>query len=177
MEPATHQSKQISSYFRFADRKYDIGFGFDPVSDNYKLVILSENLRFAMVYHSNSDNWIEISVSDNVFDNIRGVHSTSSVTIVKDCPYWSFCRYTKERYLTATAVKFDAGRNEFKLLPELFCDRKGFSGGEIGLWWHRGFLAVRLCFMIVVSFAVMIAKRIRLICSLIHLLQLQLIRE
>nr|XP_017218913.1 PREDICTED: uncharacterized protein LOC108196229 isoform X2 [Daucus carota subsp. sativus] len=130
MEPATHQSKQISSYFRFADRKYDIGFGFDPVSDNYKLVILSENLR-----------------------------------------------YTKERYLTATAVKFDAGRNEFKLLPELFCDRKGFSGGEIGLWWHRGFLAVRLCFMIVVSFAVMIAKRIRLICSLIHLLQLQLIRE
>lgn len=87
----------------------DIGFGFDPVTDNYKLVILSEHLRFAMVYDSNSDNWIEISVPDNVFDNIRGVYSTSSVTIVKDCPYWLFCRYTNDRYMTATAVKFDAG--------------------------------------------------------------------
>ncbi|XP_017219713.1 F-box/kelch-repeat protein At3g06240-like [Daucus carota subsp. sativus] len=122
--PATHQSKETFAEARFADRAYDIGFGFDPVSDNYKLVILSEDLRFAMVYHSNSDNWIEISAPDNVFDNIRGAYSTSSVTIVKDCPYWAFCRYTKDRHMMATAVKFDAGRNEFKLLPEFVCEHR-----------------------------------------------------
>ncbi|KAL1807618.1 hypothetical protein ACET3Z_024608 [Daucus carota] len=114
--PATHQSKETSAAARFADRAYDIGFGFD--------LILSEHLRFATVYHSNSDNWIEISVPDNVFDNIRGAYSTSSVTIVKDCPYWTFCSYTEDKHMAATAVKFDAGLNEFKLLPEFVCEHR-----------------------------------------------------
>ncbi|XP_017239259.1 putative F-box protein At1g33530 [Daucus carota subsp. sativus] len=78
--PATHQSKEILAPVRYADRKYNIGFGFDHVSENFKLVILSKDLRFARVYYSNSDDWINISVPHNVFKNISRTISTSSVT-------------------------------------------------------------------------------------------------
>ncbi|KAL1819049.1 hypothetical protein ACET3Z_013918 [Daucus carota] len=91
--------------------------------------MLSEDLRYARVYYSNSDNWINISVPHNVFTNISGTTSTNSVTIVKDCPYWTFSRYTKDyKHMDLTALKFDAVRNEFKLMPGFFCDKvRGFE--------------------------------------------------
>lgn len=76
-----------------------------------------------------SDDWIDISVPDNLFLKERENFLDSSVTIVKDCPYWTFAKDIHGPMLLLTgvyftAVKFDTVSNEFKVLPEFYFDVK-----------------------------------------------------
>lgn len=131
--PAIHQSKE----FTLPPHRYsvsdNIGFGFDTVSNDYKVVVLSVDKRSATIYCSNSDSWIDICVPDNVFPKHKGYHSNSPAIIVKNCPYWTLARYTLNRHpcdrmlmvftaVSLIAVKFNAASNEFNLLPELYID-------------------------------------------------------
>ena len=64
--------------------------------------------------------------------DVPAVHILLIVTIVKDCPYWTFSKYTRDKHMNDTtcliALKFDAVRNEFKLMPGFFCDEeRGFE--------------------------------------------------
>ncbi|KAL8110243.1 putative F-box protein At1g47790 [Apium graveolens] len=48
--PAIHQSKEFSIPPRRPRHSwYPIGFGFDPISDNYKVVVLSPDLKFDLI--------------------------------------------------------------------------------------------------------------------------------
>lgn len=130
--PAIHQSREflmppqrINCHFGL------IGFGFDPVSDNYKVVVVSSDSRFASVYNSDSDDWIDISVPHNVFRRKKRNFVEGYITIVKDCPYWPFTEYAasdmydmivESSVTSLTLVKFDTGSNEFKVLPEFYFD-------------------------------------------------------
>ncbi|XP_074364445.1 putative F-box protein At1g19160 [Apium graveolens] len=142
--PAIHQSKEFTLPPSCCGDQMEFkGFGFDPLSDNYKVVVLARNLRSATVYYSNSDSWINLLVPENVYVlQDRGKISNSCITTIKDCPYWTFHRYKHNRHpdeqrqivsttFYLTAVKFDTGSNEFNLLPEFHFDLnllEGFYG-------------------------------------------------
>ncbi|KAL1805899.1 hypothetical protein ACET3Z_028967 [Daucus carota] len=89
----------------------------------------TDDLSSAMVYYSNSGDWIDISVPGNVCADFSRTNLTNRVTIVKDCPYWTFRRYPKDKHMNGTncliALKFDAVCDEFKLMPGFFCDKVG----------------------------------------------------
>ncbi|XP_074336408.1 F-box/kelch-repeat protein At3g23880-like [Apium graveolens] len=135
--PAIHQSKESTvpvPPHRYCVSDY-IGFGFDPASNNYKVVVLSVDKRSATIYCSNSDSWIDIYVPDNVFPKDKAYYSNKPPIIVKNCPYWTLVRYTHNRHpcnsmlgvmvftsVSLIAVKFNVASNEFNLLPQLDID-------------------------------------------------------
>nr|XP_017229779.1 PREDICTED: F-box/kelch-repeat protein At3g23880-like [Daucus carota subsp. sativus]XP_017229780.1 PREDICTED: F-box/kelch-repeat protein At3g23880-like [Daucus carota subsp. sativus]XP_017229781.1 PREDICTED: F-box/kelch-repeat protein At3g23880-like [Daucus carota subsp. sativus]XP_017229782.1 PREDICTED: F-box/kelch-repeat protein At3g23880-like [Daucus carota subsp. sativus]XP_017229783.1 PREDICTED: F-box/kelch-repeat protein At3g23880-like [Daucus carota subsp. sativus]XP_017229784.1 PREDI len=131
--PAIHQSKEFTLPPNCFDYIEYMGFGFDPVSNNFKVVLLSSDFRSASVYNSDSDSWTNVFVPDNVHLLMKKERTflTDSMTIVKDCPYWRFITFAKAPAtdttdtLTPTSLtpmKFDAGSNDFILLPEFHFD-------------------------------------------------------
>ncbi|XP_063941992.1 putative F-box protein At1g47765 [Daucus carota subsp. sativus] len=118
--PAIHQFKELT----IPPHKYsvlsNVGFGYNSASTDYKVVVLSVDKRSATLYCSSSNSWIDISVPDNVFPKDCNYQLTGPAIIAKDCPYWTFIRYS--RFKVFIALKFDAGSNKFKLLPGLHID-------------------------------------------------------
>lgn len=155
--PAIYQSKEFthsSGHYCVLDH---IGFGFDRVSNDYKIVVLSMKKRSAIVYCSKSDSWIDIRVPDNVFPKNRAYNSNRLAVIAKDCPYWALSRYTSDRHsgnsmrtvLTAvyfSVVKFNAGSNEFKLLPELYIDISAYGASSE---FHFQFVDMKDCLTLI----------------------------
>lgn len=133
--PAIQQYKEFAypvikdSYFPTG-----IGLGFDPVNNDYKVVVcyLQGDSKCAYVYSSSSNLWTDLFIPDDVFDIAKypwGRHWERNVApkaIVKDCPYWIICTQpgSNEMY---KPVKFDAGSNEFKLLPSYTSRDKEFE--------------------------------------------------
>ncbi|XP_074335868.1 F-box/kelch-repeat protein At3g23880-like [Apium graveolens] len=137
--PAIHQFKEFNfpPGIRGSHTSRDVvGFGFDPVSNDYKVVFCRVFLnnrfvcpskfdkRSAFVYSSNSDKWSDLIIPDNVFPAASEVQIPYfSNTIVKDCPYWiSFPnRWPEEPFVPLVLVKFDTTSNVFNLFPEFHC--------------------------------------------------------
>jgi len=63
-----------------------MGLGYDAANDNYKVVLLSDDLRSASVYESRSDSSIDIIVLHNLLSK-NALEKRTPTTIVKDCPY------------------------------------------------------------------------------------------
>lgn len=130
--PAIHQFKESNfppGRIRVgsSSTKEVVGFGFDSVSNDYKVVVCRISLknRSAFVYSSNSDKWSDLIIPDYVFpaSNVQ-IPYLSNIT-VKDCPYWTTfpsCS-PEEQFVPLVPVKFDTRSNEFKLLPEFQCKR------------------------------------------------------
>ena len=65
--------------------RYSMGFGYDAANDNYKVVVMSADLRSASVYESRSDSWIDITIAHNMFSK-NALEKWTPTIIVKDCP-------------------------------------------------------------------------------------------
>ena len=96
-----------------------MGLGYDAANDNYKIVVLSDDLRSASVYETRPDSWIDIIVPHNMSSK-NALEKWTPTTIVKDCPYWTCSRLSSDEMflLSLGVVKFDATSDKFKLLPE-----------------------------------------------------------
>ena len=96
-----------------------MGLGYDAANDNYKIVVLSDDLRSARVYETRPDSWIDIIVPHNMLSK-NALEKWTPTTIVKDCPYWTCSRLSSDEMflLSLGVVKFDATSDKFKLLPE-----------------------------------------------------------
>nr|XP_017221302.1 PREDICTED: F-box/kelch-repeat protein At3g23880-like [Daucus carota subsp. sativus] len=118
--PTIHQYKEFtlppSGDYNFC---YNTGLGYDAANDNYKVVVLSADLRFASVYESRSDSWIDIIIAHNMFSK-NALEKWTPTIIVKDCLYWTCSRLSSDEMflLSLGVVKFDATSEKFKLLPE-----------------------------------------------------------
>lgn len=165
--PAIHQSKEFFLPPRCRrDHIYNIGLGFDPASNSYKVVVLSVGLRSATVYSSCSDSWFDIIVPEHVFPKNRGYTDVSNwsikkhtvpTTIVKDCPYWTFVRYadrppfsvqlTVPKAESLIAVKFDVGSNKFKSLLEFYFD---LSAHKVSMAVNYEIVEMNDCFTVMV---------------------------
>ncbi|KAL8107926.1 hypothetical protein AgCh_024361 [Apium graveolens] len=123
--PAIHQFKEFSFPANCSRAyEYDIGLGFDRVSDNFKVVVLAADLRSAMVYCSGSHSWSGVLIPGNVFP-MNGFGRSTPTIMVKGCPYWTCSRYTYDKhrqFVSLSAVKFNVETNEFKLSPEFQFD-------------------------------------------------------
>ncbi|XP_074353013.1 F-box/kelch-repeat protein At3g23880-like [Apium graveolens] len=171
--PAIHQSIEFNlpqdkqgAY----SRPTLIGLGFDPVSNDYKVVVCNPSSDSCDVYSSNSNSWIQLSVPHHEFI-INKFKESSSVptTYVKDCPYWTYSTYSADeiKYFTflsynssygtyrsvknnfvisLTALKFDATSNKFKLLPEFFPDARSCESEKIFKFMNMRDLLTLLAF-------------------------------
>ncbi|XP_074356473.1 uncharacterized protein LOC141696192 [Apium graveolens] len=91
--PAIHQSKELALWSRTCWDKY--GFGFDPVSNDYKVVVLvyqesDRQMSSAFVYSSNSETWTRLHVPKYVYPcddvSLALTEPFCPSSIVKDCP-------------------------------------------------------------------------------------------
>ncbi|XP_063942395.1 putative F-box protein At1g47790 isoform X2 [Daucus carota subsp. sativus] len=127
--PAIHQYKEFtlppSSDYKF---DYSMGLGYDAANDNYKVVVLSADLRSASVYKSGSDSWSDITVAHNIFSK-NALEKRTPTTIVKDCPYWTCSRLSHDEKIVVSlgVVKFDATSDKFKLLPDIMACRPNYK--------------------------------------------------
>ncbi|XP_074338118.1 F-box/kelch-repeat protein At3g06240-like [Apium graveolens] len=131
--PAIHKSKEFTlPPHSSGDNGYNVGLGFDGVSNNFKVVVFGADLMSAIVYCSGLDSWTDVSIPDNVFSNF-GFEESRQIAIVDGCPYWSLSRYTYEtRFLmsaTLCAVKFDVETYLFSVTPEFYFDATQIGGG------------------------------------------------
>ncbi|XP_074353009.1 uncharacterized protein LOC141692172 [Apium graveolens] len=145
--PAIRQSMEFNlppepGYSRYPTL---IGAGFDPVSNDYKVVVCYSLLDFCAVYSSNSTSWIQLSVPHHELLMEKNEKSIFvPATYVKDCPYWTYSTYSDDEIKLLTfgttcfygtypsvkknfvksliALKFDATSNKFKWLPEFIPD-------------------------------------------------------
>lgn len=104
------------------------GFGWDPSGNDYKVVVVCyvrPDSQCGSVYSSKSDSWTQLVLPEGIFGvkSRSFIKSPSPSIIVKECPYWSYSKYTKvpgkrskRRY--TVVFKFVAETNEFKLLPD-----------------------------------------------------------
>ncbi|XP_074335941.1 putative F-box protein At3g10240 [Apium graveolens] len=88
-----------------------IGFGFYPVSNDYKVVVLCKSYSLSnlncVVYSSSSGTWIAQSQPGYEIVMSKFTRSLTPTTMVKDCPYWT-CS-TRDKNITSLAtLKFDA---------------------------------------------------------------------
>lgn len=117
------------------------GFSWDPVRNDYKLVLVCyECQTFSpscfLLYSSNSATWTQVPLvsthpvlpNASVFglkDAIGGHAPTRPPSaLVKGIPYWTYSHYLqlpgkKLRRKFITTFKFVANNNEFRLLPDL----------------------------------------------------------
>lgn len=139
--PAIHQSKEFTlPPYCSGVNGYNIGLGFDYVSNNFKVVVLSDDLRSAIVYCSGLDTWCDVSIPDNVFQKV-GFEESRPIVIVKGCPYWTLSRYMYDKhtyrdrefsFLIAASlcvVKFNAETSLFSVSPEFHFDGTEIEGG------------------------------------------------
>lgn len=144
--PAIAQVKNISlpsdhSTDIFGCRHSVGGFSWDPVRNDYKLVLVCyECQTFSpscfLLYSSNSATWTQVPVvsTDSVLPNasvfgLKGAFGgpaglTPPSALVKGIPYWTYSHYLqlpgkKLRRKFITTFKFVAENNEFRLLPDL----------------------------------------------------------
>lgn len=128
--PAIHQSKEVTIAPHHSGEINSIGFGFDPVSNDYKVVV-SIDSRFASFYSSKFDSWTDLFVSPTLLPKSRDCDSFAPTTIVKNCPYWTTMVYRLTTpFIYFASLKFDAGSNEFKLLPNFYYGRNGARGKD-----------------------------------------------
>nr|XP_017228971.1 PREDICTED: uncharacterized protein LOC108204166 [Daucus carota subsp. sativus] len=102
---AIHQYKEFtlppSRDYNFC---YSMGLGYDAANDNYKIVVLSDDLRSASVYETRPDSWIDIIVPHNMLSK-NALEKWTPTTIVKDCPYWTCSRLSSdEMFLLSLGV-------------------------------------------------------------------------
>lgn len=149
--PAIHQFKKFSFPRNCScSYEFDAGLGFDCVGDNFKVVVLSADLRSATVYWSGSDSWSNVVIPDNVFRK-SGVWKSTPIVIVKSCPYWicsSYANDKHERFISLSAVKFNVETNEFKLSPEFQFDAS-VHGGTYK--FHYKFVDMKDCLTLMVN--------------------------
>lgn len=91
-----------------------LGFGFDPIADDFKIVYLRATPNHpleGLVYSCNAESWGETSFMSSFLS--RGGHCLRP-TIVDGRPYWHNF-YVKHCY----AMYFDFKDEDFKLLPAL----------------------------------------------------------
>ncbi|KAK1398465.1 hypothetical protein POM88_008328 [Heracleum sosnowskyi] len=119
--PATCQYKQIFTPFNAShipgNAYISIGFGFDPVTDDYKLIriTMSYDSPFPLVadvYSCNADSWGNNTVKSSFL--LHGLLFTWP-TIVRGRPYWyNYGVESPEHYFV---MYFDLQHEVFKLLP------------------------------------------------------------
>lgn len=140
--PAIHQSKEFTVPLSTFSNANSHGLSFDSASKEYKVVVVSDDKLSAAVYCSHSDSWIHIFVPEHVFPKNGIMDTNTPTTIVKDCPYWTFSRHlydgdsTEMQSRSLIAVMFDAGSNEFKLMPEFYFDH-GTRGIKIDDYCYK----------------------------------------
>ena len=71
-----------------------MGLGYDTANDNYKVVVLSDDLRSASVYESRSDSWIDIIVPYNILSK-NALEKWTLTSIVKDYRAMRFFRVNR----------------------------------------------------------------------------------
>ncbi|CAK9159781.1 unnamed protein product [Ilex paraguariensis] len=127
LNPATRQYKviQLSSTSYNLDDVYSVsvGFGFDPVANDYKIVVIlhmnlelpREKIRVKVeVYSAKNDSWKMIEVETPFF-----VSRTRCNAILKGSPYWTgFIRDEEEvSGIREVFVLFDPQNEVFGLCP------------------------------------------------------------
>ena len=94
--PAIHQYKEFTlPPSRDYNFRYSMGFSYDASNDNYKVVVLSADLKSASVYESRSDSWSDIIVPHNMLSK-NALEKWTPTTIVKDWPYWTCSRLSSD---------------------------------------------------------------------------------
>lgn len=129
--PAIHQSKEITITPHCSGKINSIGLGSDPVSNDYKVVV-SVDSRFASVYSFKSDSWTDLTVPAKLLPKSGLCDLFTSATIVKNYPYWAPPCFSTPgtEYIYFASLKFDAGINEFKLLPKFHYERSNARGKD-----------------------------------------------
>lgn len=98
------------------------GLGFDPVSNDYKVVVCDTSLDkvcYAFAYSSNSDTQGRLVIFDYFLPTNKEITSPGQTVIVNDCPYWTLIfKNWSDEFLTVIALKFETQSNEFKMLPK-----------------------------------------------------------
>lgn len=124
--PATHQSRTILLQRQCPLQKYHIaymfGFGWDSVTDDYKLIANSSHYSSlpAIVYSYKTGSWSKtVNNVNNLFPLEIGNCCYPRV-VVKGIPYWNL-------YQSRVVIKFDVRTNEFSLLETAPYVREYFS--------------------------------------------------
>ncbi|XP_074330134.1 putative F-box protein At3g17480 [Apium graveolens] len=131
--PALGQLKevhlQLQHHIDHIESRSFLGFSWDDVHNDYKVVILSHasnpSLFQLTIYSSNSASWTKLVISDSLLPDISISGSSwikTPSTIVKGLPYWSCSNGLvldgkKNKYIST--FKFVAETNEIRLLPNL----------------------------------------------------------
>lgn len=154
--PATRQSME----FHLPPLGYGclkrVGFGFDHVSNDYKVAICYNSLEFLRVFYAvyscRSGTWTYHEFDHHDYEIIisKFEDSFTPTTMVKDSPYWTCSTIVSSRKdkinLSLVALKFDATSNEFKLLPDFSSDfscEKTFK--VLNMKGLLSFMAYELC--------------------------------
>lgn len=105
---------------------YLYGFGWDPIENDYKVVIIYTCIfesKDAAVYSFKSNSWTQLVLIPRIrCRSFKPFETSGPTTIVRGCPYWSYSKYVgvhgePDRHRCTAVFKFVAEKNEFRLLP------------------------------------------------------------
>ncbi|KAK1385471.1 hypothetical protein POM88_023206 [Heracleum sosnowskyi] len=144
--PATGQAKEISLPNQYYRRISLLGFSWDHVEDDYKVVIVPDVLRCSSkhlyIYSCRSACWNRLILPASDGSKLHHRFNAAPSTIVKGLPYWNYIKYGRRNRMRYAYINVFA-KDELRWLPLLYLNCSYLNYSAFNLvnikdchWWH-----------------------------------------